>query len=69
MKLAEPLFLFMVSFWTKQCVDIFGVDYNETSINRGIDWTNDNYGGYGMSEKRVSTGYEVERSQRKRTLI
>ena len=41
------------SFWTKQCVDIFGPAFNETSINRAVDWTNANYGGYSMNQPRV----------------
>ena len=42
------------SFSLKQCVDIFGDKFNESSISRGIGWTNDNYGGYSMNAKRVS---------------
>ncbi|XP_066913299.1 putative serine protease K12H4.7 [Clytia hemisphaerica] len=44
---------FPLSFWTKQCVDIFGANFNETSINRAVDWTNDNYGGYNMNQPRI----------------
>lgn len=44
---------FPLSFWTKQCTDIFGAGFNETRIKRGIEWTNDNYGGYSMNQPRI----------------
>lgn len=45
--------LFPLSFSLKQCMDIFGEQFNATNINRGIDWTNANYGGYGMTATRI----------------
>jgi len=45
--------MFFLSFWTKQCVDIFGSNFNETNIDQSVEWTNDNYGGYGMNQPRV----------------
>lgn len=45
--------LFPLSFFVKQCTDIFGEHFNTTVANRGINWTNSNYGGYGMATTRI----------------
>lgn len=45
--------MFPLSFSIKQCMDIFGTQFNASSINKGIDWTNTNYGGYSMSAERI----------------
>ncbi|XP_065643422.1 putative serine protease K12H4.7 isoform X2 [Hydra vulgaris] len=45
--------MFPLDFFLKQCVDIFGDKFNESSISQGINWTNTNYGGYQMNAKRI----------------
>ena len=34
-------------------MDIFGPQFNAANIQRGIDQTNANYGGYGISSSKV----------------
>jgi len=38
-----------LDFYLQQCVDVYGKRYNVTENERGIKWTNTNYGGYSMS--------------------
>ena len=40
-------------FSIQQCMDIFGPQFNAANIQRGIDQTNTNYGGYGISSSKV----------------
>eukprot|EP00112_Aurelia_sp_Birch-Aquarium-sp1_P012459 Seg2620.1 transcript_id=Seg2620.1/GoldUCD/mRNA.D3Y31 product="putative serine protease K12H4.7" protein_id=Seg2620.1/GoldUCD/D3Y31 len=42
-----------LSFSVQQCIDIFGSKFNSTNINRGIDFTNTNYGGFGYNAEKV----------------
>ena len=40
-------------FSIQQCMDIFGPQFNAANIQRGIDQTNTNYGGYGIASSKV----------------
>ena len=44
---------FHYRFSIQQCIDIFGPQFSETNIQRGIDQTNTNYGGYGIASSKV----------------
>ncbi|KAK3095371.1 hypothetical protein FSP39_013868 [Pinctada imbricata] len=44
---------FAEDFFTLQCTDIFGENFNEKLIQRGINRTNTNYGGYGIKITKV----------------
>ena len=46
-------FKFHHSFSIQQCMDIFGPQFNAANIQRGIDQTNTNYGGYGIASSKV----------------
>ena len=37
----------------QQCTDIYGETFSRSQIQRGIEWTNANYGGYNISLTRV----------------
>jgi hypothetical protein len=45
--------LFPLSFFVNQCIDVFGPQFNQDHIQRGIAWTNENYGGENISVSRV----------------
>ena len=45
--------LFPLSFFIKQCIDVFGPEFDQAHIERGIAWTNENYGGKNISATRV----------------
>lgn len=45
--------LFPLSFYVDQCTDVFGPQFNQAHIERGIAWTNENYGGRNISVTRV----------------
>jgi len=46
-------FKFHHRFSIQQCMDIFGPQFNAANIQRGIDQTNTNYGGYGIASSKV----------------
>ncbi|KAM7425914.1 hypothetical protein ABFA07_022721 [Porites harrisoni] len=45
--------LFPLNFSIQQCMDIFGPQFNAANIQRGIDQTNTNYGGYGIASSKI----------------
>jgi pimeloyl-ACP methyl ester carboxylesterase len=44
---------FPLSFWVQQCADIFGDKFKQSVIEKGINRTNIDYGGYGMKVTKV----------------
>ena len=47
--------LFPLSFAVQQCVDVFGKDFDQDFIQKGIDWTNENYGSLGINKTTSRT--------------
>ena len=45
--------IFTYSFSIQQCIDIYGSKFNADLIQKGINRTNTNYGGYAMRPTRV----------------
>ncbi|XP_046852436.1 putative serine protease K12H4.7 [Xenia sp. Carnegie-2017] len=45
--------LFPLKVSIKQCMDIFGLNFNETEIASGINRTNTNYGGLGIAGSKI----------------
>jgi len=44
---------FPIEFSIQQCTDVYGPDFTEQSLNAGIEWTLDNYGGYALSGTNI----------------
>ncbi|GAB6029846.1 Thymus-specific serine protease [Chamberlinius hualienensis] len=44
---------FPIDFWVNQCADIYGAKFNATLLQKGVDQTNTDYGGYNISVTKV----------------
>jgi len=44
---------FGINFSVRQCRDVYGATFSEEFINKGIKWTNTNYGGKNIKVSRV----------------
>ncbi|XP_014672876.1 PREDICTED: putative serine protease K12H4.7 isoform X2 [Priapulus caudatus] len=44
---------FPINFWTQQCVDVFGPNFNMELLQRAVSRTNDDYGGFGIKVTKV----------------
>ena len=42
------------SFFEQQCIDIFGEKFTVELLQNGVDFTNANYGGFGLKPTRVA---------------